>query len=912
MIKLLPKVLIAILSFVVPIEALAQFAYTTSVTVDPRCLHGLPMEPAFPTQMTFTFFMRNDNPAQGPNARTLYFVWAMDTDDLNQGVAPVVALGPGGASVTTTRVINWWTGSLRLRPRGFVSAFTTNASANTYRDAVVTMMSQIDPQLVDHQNRRTVIQTNINALITAIESSAPSAMTLRQDILQLELQDHFGPLSNMDNIRAGGPAPGTWLDGAIVKLDLNLFQRRQEAFYENPSGGNDRFLRLREMTEGSVPGEESPGGALWKNDDNDNVNLMYDRDESSQVNNEDDLTPLWWFFAKPVMMPNNWAQGGTSNWGFSVIGGAGTRIRYWDTVTKGNALTLPDTDGASYAYDVAYLEGYEYSSADLAEVFTLRFGGNMLYQDVVRATVLAIQTVTFTSTGMPTSSHLQQAVDGLSFARFDVIDHERETVIPGGEFRLFPCRGTYNGNPNTVVRVLVTITPQRSDQRVWVRSYDVDDPSWTSFPVDDDTAQGGDQDNRPTVIGTTRLNGLLKRLSGSEADSQGRIDEVTNVAGQVEFDFDISMVKQPGNNFRVVAGFTPDALSDHLITPKWIVTAKVGYNSDPPLDITDSSSATDSQLAQTPLLTIWRKLHFEVDRMAAANGGNIADGASGAIGGAGNTILTVVTPFNDAIYQGEADLLDTGPLNSPGRFESQLPTSHLSHVEVPGGGPTRTVLSNTDTTLNLQTDGSALSMQATVWLYDDDTVWDSADPDVTYLQSSYDPQLNALAEAYIYPEYDNPLSLEKKQVELSFQMYSHDPAGYAGSAGSITFHHAEFWIAYVQASYQVDTGHDNDPGGTWGANAIPADTTANESPGKTFYCRETVDDVRIEDSLSLAVVHCGLPHEIGHQLGLPHRNSGIMVTSLQEMNNVRQWFIDQDIHDIRSEVIPVSWTGSGP
>ena len=191
---------------------------------------------------------------------------------------------------------------------------------------------------------------------------------------------------------------------------------------------------------------------------------------------------------------------------------------------------------------------------------------------------------------------------------------------PGGGLRMFPDAAEPGGNPRQVVRVKATVGDlapgeKRDGHMVYFKSFDVDDPSANTGPIDD---EGQTQDNR----GTPPEGNLNPGFA------------VTNAQGEATVDFTVTM--NPGDNFRVAADLNNDT---------WLNGLKVKQN-DPQALIYESDEVTPIPPGKrTDLLTVWRKLHVMVESMGAPPPGtewqeddqpvtNVPDPDTGAFAGA--------------------------------------------------------------------------------------------------------------------------------------------------------------------------------------------------------------------------------------------------------------------------------------
>ncbi|HRQ87897.1 MAG TPA: hypothetical protein PLA50_03810 [Bacteroidia bacterium] len=173
------------------------------------------------------------------------------------------------------------------------------------------------------------------------------------------------------------------------------------------------------------------------------------------------------------------------------------------------------------------------------------------------------------------------------------------TQKPQG-IRIFPDKK----EPDDVVRnkVKLKVDIGMSDLEVYVKAFDVDDPTPPAndpdFIIDanDQSGEGQGNDNRNDDIGTPKTGRFT--MSGSAT-----ANKKANANGIAEFEFEVGM--QPGNNYRV-------AVSVHNAD---------GYAN---VQVDDPSGSgyigpeeSQSSVAASPLLTVWRNLHIENDSMDA-------------------------------------------------------------------------------------------------------------------------------------------------------------------------------------------------------------------------------------------------------------------------------------------------------
>ncbi len=905
---------IGLLPFVVPMAAGAQGLIELE-SVDPLCIHGLN---ANSQTITFTIRVRNTTPPPpDPNARTIWFVSGLDTV---QSVS-VVAVGPSLTS-TATYTVNWGTNTLRLRPRAFGCWFASEGAANAFRDNMIAMINQIVAQLAGpipptqnwqpHQTYRAMIQNALDSLVPAIEAANLNQFGFRQQILDLEQQDQQ-PLQQIETIRGSYAIPGSVLDSAVIKMDLQIFQR----IWAQQTGYSGR-------DETGAEGEEDPGADIWINDDDDLIstngqpgvaNGIPDKDEPpptpNQQSMENDLVPLWWYFAKPLLQPQwMWPS---PTWNLT-INGPSTRLKYWrprivplppapatSMDMKGSeASPWPIVEMANFSYDLVYVEGLASSPQDLFEQLVAQFAGNMEYEDLVRATVIGIVSVAWDFAPANAISWLGGGAGTLSYGLFDLANNKRANPIDGGERGWFPCRRTPGGAVQSTITVRVTMAPQREGQSIWVKSYDVDDPTWHTGPIDadDDAGPGANSDNRPTS--SPRRAGLLKQVAGGDADAQNRLQGTTNASGIVEFRFDVSMCMQPGNNFRVAAGFTTNTIFDGPTAKRSDSTAKV-WHTGGMLVLSDNDDSGDSQLRQTPLLTLWRELHIEVDRMAAATSTTQYYASRGGTDstlsawGPGNSRLSLNSNIGNGNIQGQLGWLDTGPSSSDGRFADPLPAETppfgTGVARITANGVTMRLVSNAGDYVTVDGNAAPLANAPSFTLYDDDTYL-GISPDLTtwagrlstpykfLVHYSLEPSDNRLAYAYVVPVYDGgggnftgivPFMLNSGAgTGTNSGTLANEVSPNRGSSGN---NNPEFWTAYLLIAFQAEKDYyiggdwrgDNDPNSPENASyALTYVGVPDVLRGSIVYMENQADSL-LEYSHGEVDANTTVPHEIGWQ-----------------------------------------------
>jgi hypothetical protein len=443
-------------------------------------------------------------------------------------------------------------------------------------------------------------------------------------------------------------------------------------------------------------------------------------------------------------------------------------------------------------------------------------------------------------------------LDNLSFelytAEFEAIDSPLDTnPNVGGGLRVFPDRQTAT-DPVDRRRVRVKATfPDSPNTTVYFRSFDMDDPSRDSDPVDPNGSAGGDNNGTPG-------NGTLSAASAQ-----------TNASGVAEVEFTVTL--QPGDNFRVAAS-TDEAYLNGVVEAGSVLQ-DTGGNTLPTNDATVTS-----------LLTVWRRVHIEMDSM-----GNVAENK---IEG---TILS--EGFDGASNQTTLTLVDQ-PLE-PGQFEN----GRISIFQI-GDFP---VLENSVNTVVVP--GNVVAAGASFTLFDDDDFNDDdganldgdegenvTTPDTSLIQDSDDPSENVFAPAYVRPTYDigdNEDFVSFVLNEVSYDAldliatYDFDSAG--------TEADDEFWTVYLLGAYQHTTSADADPNLE---GAVLGIVDAINGQGASVFNevlrdRETPITPVVNNAATTA-------HEIGHLFRGIHEDEGLMA---QSVNRTTTDFDDRTIDKIR-------------
>lgn len=428
----------------------------------------------------------------------------------------------------------------------------------------------------------------------------------------------------------------------------------------------------------------------------------------------------------------------------------------------------------------------------------------------------------------------------------------------GGGKRMYPDMQFKNDGTNRrLVRVRAQTTMGQG-QKVFFQSFDVDEPGTDQAPVDRNNSAAGN-DNRGTPnLGT---------LNSTQADTD------SNGVATVEF----TTTMNPGDNFMVAAGTDSNYLSGVFAT-------------GPGLKDSSGNTLPTNNAKVTPMLTVWRRLHVEVDSMGSVGLNRITGsvlGISPAIGcSVFNCPANTQTWSIDVDHEDETVRVDRGGLMVIGGVTyfvlGQVNSVHGRDIviAVPTAGPapsgsTFILFDDDDYNENLLPEG------------DEGEDIDVVDQTFSLMQESDDPAVNVYAPAYIRPVYDGGGDVFNNDSNVTFALNvtsAPDPVDIQVARGrnSGPDESDAFWIVYVQLAYQGGVSIDNDPnsesaegGATVSLGHADSITSVTEVPrggnGSLIYLETAADDERSEaGDFPKRVV----PHEVGHQFGLKGDNLG--------------------------------------
>ncbi len=398
--------------------------------------------------------------------------------------------------------------------------------------------------------------------------------------------------------------------------------------------------------------EEFPGGMVVVNDDNDNTDGSFDLNDVGNTNNEDELVKLE--IAKLTAPKGE----------LYLNGNLGTEVAVYKTSDRTDKITSFPVEVSES--DVFFIEGLKPSIFTQVNFELTPLNQPLESLDLVRLTVIKIESITFSG-------------NGNSFAKDDNLDFNinpatgntlGERVFPGSRLEGSPLAviGPFGSKDKVTVTVeLSSIVP--FETKVFLKSFDVDDPGANMAPIDPNhDALGGtmgdyrnadpnppsppqysssvfparntattlisyltDEDNRGSVNGK-KSGELLEHFDDTDGD--GTLDpgeilfDVQGINGNQSLDkedangiitmiigggeksnfVDLQVTRQPGDNFKVVASFDEDFLNQLRNTD--------GIDG---LEIFEKfvNAKLLNEKMSSDVLTVWRILHLEIDSMGA-------------------------------------------------------------------------------------------------------------------------------------------------------------------------------------------------------------------------------------------------------------------------------------------------------
>lgn len=442
-------------------------------------------------------------------------------------------------------------------------------------------------------------------------------------------------------------------------------------------------------------------------------------------------------------------------------------------------------------------------------------------------------------------------VVGISSLTFAEIDSPLDTNPNiGGGLRIYPDRESPQDAVNRrTVRVQAFTNPPESGLPVTFRSFDVDDPSSDDGPVDPKGHLGDDNRGEP---------GTLSAVGAVMTDASGLAENV----------FTVSM--QPGDNFKVAAACDPDYLN--------LVVVDAG-------DLKDANGhlLPTTQGNSTEMLTVWRRLHVEVDSMGMVTGNHVTGLVTDVV--ADQKSLTTRVDLDRFI---EPDRFEGGLIEIAGFGLFQVTANHNSSVTLPG-----ILTQGAGSSFNLRDDDDFNGDDSGPLQLDGDDGENVTPPSLDALADSLDDgvcnasSMNVFGPAYVCPVFDliadhddfAPFVLNVAAASNSALM-----ALYTEFENRARERDATFWTVYLLGAYQYTTSQDFDPdpkGHRFEQKEVSG-ASDTEDVGAAIFKETIADKNRALNPRGITCIEALISaHEIGHLFGGDHPDGGIMATKCE-------------------------------
>jgi PKD repeat protein len=462
---------------------------------------------------------------------------------------------------------------------------------------------------------------------------------------------------------------------------------------------------------------------------------------------------------------------------------------------------------------------------------------------------LAFDDFTFTPVGKVDSVSLEQIDSPL-----DTNPNASAGLSASDNRRIFPDKQSATDTVNRRrVRVRAT-TSLGANKTVYFKAFDVDDPSTDDAPVDTNGNAGADNKGAPA----TSFGGLSALSAQTDSNGVAIVEFMTSM--------------QPGDNFRIAASADQSYLNGLIISG---VTIKDSAGVTLP---TDKSKVS-------PMLTVWRNLHMEVDSMGPVNGNRITGTITNFHRIAvppGNPPSTLVNVTLDTTINDEyGDIYNTLTRFEGGRLIANGQWFELDPRIYPG--PTNVITIITPNLENIPVGTPFILVDDDDfnvndgWNYDGDDGENIPRPDTSYIQFSDNPNFNVFALAYVRPKYeigDNndfvPFVLNSPSQSTAGLIANYDFDAIGTEADN------NFWTGYLLGAYQCDAEGDRDPSTEPSRTPLKTAmaTTDGSLIGSTIYF-ELFAEYR---SVLSATFNMGTTaaHEVGHLFNTDHTDGGLM------------------------------------
>ena len=442
--------------------------------------------------------------------------------------------------------------------------------------------------------------------------------------------------------------------------------------------------------------------------------------------------------------------------------------------------------------------------------------------------------------------------------------YETNAVLEGcpknGGKGIFPGKKSLQDTPGMTfdrrkVYVKATITPVFEDVNVYFKGWDVDDPSSNQAPIDDTPTSGPDNKGG---------NGAFLSTGASTASG------TTDSAGEVKLCYVVGM--NPGDNYRVSASCLQAALA-----PARLTQAQA-----------DSRTASEPNLVKiTEMLTVWRRLHMEIDSMTTVAGNSVA----------GNIPKAPVAVGNDWRATTNQTLLDDDMYE-----KGTLVKGGQNFTVITGAGANNTAANSSWVVVTANPGQGAFTS-----LTDDDSETMPKTPDTSKLYSVF----NAGPGCYLTFVNDGGGNAAWNTNNVPFTLGVNRAIATDADITALLLTNGDgnpgrnsdeveddsWWVIYIQGAYQAGWEEDCDPD-----SEVPCAGQSSDDREGVLIFSEGIRDWCLANGYTRSVVEQQVvAHDVGHLMkgSAPHTANTIMSATLPVASQ-HELFSDADINTIRS------------
>ncbi|MCX7702566.1 MAG: Ig-like domain-containing protein [Planctomycetota bacterium] len=422
--------------------------------------------------------------------------------------------------------------------------------------------------------------------------------------------------------------------------------------------------------------------------------------------------------------------------------------------------------------------------------------------------------------------------------------------------------------PRDTVKVIVKLDQVAvEDETVFLRAFDVDDLSANTEPLDDESEEEDNKGDKPAKHG--KLDN-----EGTDKVAETVVKKNSNTA-EVKF----QVTTQPGDNFRVVAYLASEKQRGFLANNLRNQDNPDGINV---IDTTTGQSVPDSNI--TKLLSVWRRLHIELDSMAKPAPEKLkVKGKVTAVKQVGNNWEASLTT-DIKVEDGSKDRFQGGKLTikKAAADGSDVIVPVLLNTEVVGKNITVTVSQNPNPT------NKRLPLDFELVDDDDPNVLPKL-PDSSRLEPEFKRAFVLVVEVK---------EAQDKDCNFLENLYPGEVERWTDSEKAFLFSKKQlvsrpsFWAVYIQSAFQPEVDGDGDPDSEVQQKGWVLGLASEKSGNVSFIFRECLRDGKCEQNEKDTVLH-----ELGHIFHSTHEDSGIMDEHFQSGTQ----YTDETLDKIRRD-----------